>query len=196
MIALAIWLPAFVTGQPSGPPEPAIGAEAPAFANAADNGQTYSRDSLRGKWVVLEWYSPSCPYARQHYESGAMPRLQREWTDKGVVWLTISSSARLEGAVAFARSKGTAATAILDDLEAKTARAYQAKATPHLFVIDPKGILVYRGAVDDRPDGPGDAGPRGPGRNFVSDALTSAMAGRPVETPVTTPYGCAVHFGQ
>jgi hypothetical protein len=123
-----------------------------------------------------------------------MPQRQRAWTSKGVVWLSVSTTARIERAAAFARSKGGAATALLDDLEAKTAMAYQAKTTPHMFVIDPKGVLIYKGAFDDRPETDRVSVPEG--RNFVDDALTSAMANRPVETPVTTPYGCAVHYAQ
>ena len=168
---------------------PAIGSRAPAFSNAGANGQTYSLDTLQGKWIVLEWYNPSCPFTRQHYDNGAMPQRQRAWTSKGVVWLSVSTAARIERAEAFARSKGAAATAMLEDLEAKTARAYQARTTPHMFIIDPRGVLIYKGAFEERPEGRG-ASPR----NFVDDALTSAMAGRPVETPVTTPYGCAVHY--
>ena len=189
VLALAI-----ATAQPVDSSGPTIGAAAPAFSNAGADGQTYSLESLKGKWIVLEWYSPSCPFTRHHYDSGAMPQRQRAWTSKGVVWLSVSTTARIERAAAFAGSKGGAATAILDDLEAKTARAYQAKTTPHMFVIDPKGVLIYTGAIDDRPESDRVSAPEG--RNFVDEALTSAMAGRPVETPVTTPYGCAVHYAQ
>jgi len=191
LIALGL---AIATAQAVDPTGPTIGATAPAFSNAGANGQTYSLESLKGKWIVLEWYNPSCPFTRRHYDSGAMPQRQRAWTSKGVVWLSVSTTARIERAAAFARSKGGAATALLDDLEAKTARAYQAKTTPHMFVIDPKGVLIYKGAFDDRPETDRVSVPEG--RNFVDDALTSAMANRPVETPVTTPYGCAVHYAQ
>jgi hypothetical protein len=103
----------------------------------------------------------------------------------------VSTTARLERAAAFARSKQAAATSVLDDTEAATARAYGAKTTPHMFVIDPKGVLIYKGALDDRPEPDTTASAD---RNFVSDALTQAMAGRSVETPVTTPYGCGVNY--
>jgi peroxiredoxin len=171
---------------------PAVGAPAPDFSNVGANGEIHSLGALKGKWIVLEWYNPSCPFTRQQYDSGALPQRQRAWTSKGVIWLSVSTTARIERAAAFARSKGGAATAILDDLEAKTARAYQARTTPHVFVIDPKGVLIYRGAFDDRPEGDRASSPGR--RNFVDEALTSAMAGRSVETPVTTPYGCAVHY--
>lgn len=191
LIALVL---AIAIGQTGGSARPTIGAAAPAFSNLGSDGQRYSLESLKGKWIVLEWYSPSCPFTRAHYDSGAMPQRQRAWTGKGVVWLSISTSARIERATAFAGSTGGAATAILDDLEGKTAMAYQAKTTPHMFVIDPKGILIYQGAFDDRPESDRVSAPGR--RNFVDDALTSAMAGRPVETPVTAPYGCAVHYAQ
>ena len=194
VIQLIALLLAVATAQAVNSTGPTTGAPAPAFSNSGANGETYSLESLRGKWIVLEWYNPSCPFTRRHYDNGAMPQRQRAWTSKGVVWLSVSTSARVERAAAFARSKGGAATAVLDDLEGKTARAYQARTTPHMFVIDPQGVLIYRGAFDDRPEGDPVSAPEG--RNFVDDALTSAMAGRPVETPVTTPYGCAVHYAQ
>jgi peroxiredoxin len=192
VIALIALVLAIATAQTVDSTGPTIGATAPAFSNSDANGQTYSLESLKGKWIVLEWYNPSCPFTRRHYDSGAMPQRKRAWTSKGVVWLSVSTTARIERAAAFARSKGGAATALLDDLEAKTAMAYQAKTTPHMFVIDPNGVLIYKGALDDRPD----AAVAGGRRNFVSDALTQAMAGRSVETPVTTPYGCAVNYDQ
>jgi peroxiredoxin len=191
LVALVL---AIATAQPVGSVGPTIGVAAPAFFNVGADGQTYSLESLKGKWIVLEWYNPSCPFTRAHYDSGAMPQRQRVWTSKGVVWLSISTSARIERAAAFARSTGGAATALLDDLEAKTAMAYQAKTTPHMFVIDPKGVLIYQGAFDDRPESDRVSAPER--RNFVDDALSSAMAGHPVETPVTRPYGCAVHYAQ
>jgi peroxiredoxin len=187
----AFWLTLAII-QPADSSGPAIGAPAPAFSNRGADDRTYSLDGLKGKWIVLEWYNPSCPFTRGHYDNGALPTLQRWWTARGVVWLSVSTTARLERAAAFARSKQGGATTVLDDTEAATARAYRAKTTPHMFVIDPKGVLVYKGALDDGPQP--DASVSAGGRNFVSDALTQAMAGRSVETPVTTPSGCAVNY--
>jgi peroxiredoxin len=178
--------------QPSNANGPVVGATAPAFSNIGADGRTYSLAALKGKWIVLEWYNPSCPYTRRHYDNNALPTLQREWTARGVVWLSVSTTARLERAAAFARSKQGAATAVVDDMEAKMARAYRAKTTPHMFVIDPSGVLVYEGALDERPEL--EVKVLSGVRNFVSDALTQAMMGRSVETPVTTPYGCAVNY--
>jgi peroxiredoxin len=171
---------------------PKIGATAPAFSNVDADGRTHAFDALKGKWIVLEWFNPSCPSTRQRYESGAIPRRQRDWTGKGLVWLSISTTARIERAAAFARSHGGAATAMLDDLDAKTAMPFQAKTTPHMFVIDPKGVVIYMGAFDDQPERA--RASTSDGRNFVDEALTSAMAGRPVGTPVTTAYGCSVQY--
>ena len=189
--ATTFWL-ALALIQPGDANGPAVGAAAPTFSNTGADGRTYSLDALKGQWIVLEWYNPSCPYTRRHYDNGALPALQREWTARGVVWLSVSTTARLERAAAFARSKQGAATAVLDDMETTMARAYRAKTTPHMFVIDPSGVLVYKGALDDRPEP--DVKLSSGGRNFVSDALTQAMIGRSVETPVTTPYGCAVNY--
>jgi peroxiredoxin len=188
VIGLTFWLMLAII-QPADSAGPAIGAPAPAFSNRGADGRTYSLEVLKGKWIVLEWYNSSCPYTRGHYDNGVLPTLQRWWTARGVVWLSVSTTARLERAAAFARSKQGAATTVLDDTEAVTARAYGARTTPHMFVIDPKGVLIYKGALDE-PDTSVSSG----GRNFVSDALTQAMAGRSVETPVTTPYGCAVNY--
>jgi peroxiredoxin len=186
-----VWLMLTIT-QAADSSGPAIGAAAPAFSNRGADGRTYALDALKGKWIVLEWYNPSCPFTRGHYDNGALPTLQRWWTARGVVWLSVSTTARLERAAAFARSKQGAATTVLDDTEAATARTYRAKTTPHMFVIDPKGVLIYKGALDDRPRP--DTSASSGGRNFVSDALTQAMAGRSVATPVTTPYGCPVNY--
>jgi peroxiredoxin len=169
-----------------------VGDQAPAFSNVGTDGKTYSLEALKGKWVVLEWYNPGCPFTQKHYGSGNMPRLQREWTAKGVVWLTVSTSAPAEKADAYAKVANGAATAILMDLKATTAMAYTAKTSPHMFVIDPKGALVYNGAIDDKPT-PDPADVVG-AKNFVAAALTEGMAGRPITTPTSRPYGCVVKY--
>jgi peroxiredoxin len=168
-----------------------VGEPAPTFTNVAADGKTYILDALKGKWVVLEWYNPGCPFTQKHYGSGNMPRLRKEWTAKGV-WLTVSTSAPAEKADAYAKASHAAATAILMDLQATTAMAYAAKTSPHMFVIDPNGTLVYNGAIDDKPTpDPSDiAG----AKSFVSAALTEGMAGRAIMTPASRPYGCVVKY--
>jgi peroxiredoxin len=169
-----------------------VGERAPAFSNVGTDGKTYSLDALKGKWVVLEWYNPGCPYTQKHYGSGNIPRLQKEWTGKGVVWLTVSTSAPAEKATAYAKAANAAATAILLDLQATTAMAYAAKTSPHMFVIDPNGVLVYNGAIDDIPSP--DPADLAKAKNYVSAALTEGMAGRPITTPTSRPYGCTVKY--
>jgi hypothetical protein len=148
---------------------------------------------------VLEWTNNGCPYTRKHYESGNMQALQKEWTAKGVVWLTILSSAPGEQGYMTASEENAYITkvhadptaAILDP-KGTIGREYSAKTTPHMFVIDPSGRLIYQGAIDDHatPD-PSDIKAS---KNYVSEALTDAMAGKPVATASTRPYGCSVKY--
>jgi peroxiredoxin len=176
-----------------------VGAAAPAFTATDSKGQTENLAQYRGKYVVLEWHNQGCPYTRKHYVSGNMQGLQKEWTAKGVVWFTVISSAPgQQGYVtpsqenAYLAQMHAAPSAVLMDPEAKLARLYSAKTTPQMVVIDPAGKVIYDGAIDDRPT-PDPEDVRG-ANNYVSDALTEAMAGKPVATPFTRPYGCSVKY--
>ncbi len=176
-----------------------VGEPAPDFKVKDTKGQEHSLASFKGKFVVLEWHNQGCPYVKKHYESGNMQALQKEWTGKGVVWLTVISSAPgLQGHVtpteadAYVKEKSAAPTAVLLDASGTMGRAYDAKTSPHMFVIDPNGRLVYNGAIDDKPtsdkaDIPG-------AKNYVSAALTEAMAGKAVTMPTSRPYGCSVKY--
>jgi len=176
-----------------------VGAPTPAFTATDSSGQTETLDQYRGKYVVLEWHNQGCPYTRKHYVSGNMQALQKEWTAKGVVWFTVISSASgQQGYVtpdeenAYLAQMRAVPTAALMDPQARLARLYNAKTTPEMFVIDPQGKLIYAGAIDDRPTtDPEDVHGA---RNYVSDALTEAMAGKPVATPYTRSYGCSVKY--
>ena len=175
------------------------GAPAPGFTATDSRGQTESLAQFRGKYVVLEWHNQGCPYTRKHYVSGNMQALQKEGTAKGVGWFTVISSAPgAQGYVtpsqenAYLDQMHAVPTAVLMDSEGKIARLYSAKTTPQMIVIDPAGKVIYDGAIDDRPT-PDAEDIRG-ARNYVSDALTEAMAGKPVETAFTRPYGCAVKY--
>jgi len=176
-----------------------VGAPAPAFTATDSHGQTETLSQYRGKYVVLEWHNQGCPFTRKHYVSGNMQALQKEWTAKGVVWFTVISSAPgKQGYVtpseenAYLEQMHAAPTAVLMDADGKIGRLYSAKTTPQMIVIDPGGKVIYDGAIDDRPTpDPGDV--RG-ARNYVSDALTASMAGKPVETAFTRPYGCSVKY--
>jgi peroxiredoxin len=176
-----------------------IGAPAPAFVATDSRGQTESLNQYRGKYVVLEWHNQGCPYTRKHYVSGNMQGLQKEWTAKGVVWFTVISSAPgQQGYVtpgqenAYLAQMNAAPTAVLLDSDGKVGRLYRARTTPQMVVIDPAGKVIYDGAIDDHPT-PDTEDIRG-ARNYVSDALNEAMAGKPVSTPYTRPYGCAVKY--
>jgi peroxiredoxin len=176
-----------------------VGAPAPAFTASDSRGQAQTLEQYRGKYVVLEWHNQGCPYTRKHYVSGNMQALQKEWSAKGVVWFTVISSAPgQQGYVtpdeenAYLAKVHAVPTAALMDPQAKLARLYNAKTTPEMFVIDPQGKLIYVGAIDDRPTTePEDVHGA---NNYVSDAQTEAMAGKPVATPYTRPYGCSVKY--
>jgi len=176
-----------------------IGASAPDFKASDSNGKTDSLDQYHGKFVVLEWHNQGCPYTKKHYVSGNMQGLQKEWTAKGVVWLTVISSAPGEQGYVTAGEENNylsrmhaAPTAALLDPQAKIARLYSAKTTPQMVVIDPSGKVIYDGAIDDKPT-PDVEDIKG-AKNYVNEALSAALAGKPVPTPVTRPYGCSVKY--
>jgi peroxiredoxin len=176
------------------------GEVAPDFKGVDSNGVTHSLSEYRGKFVVLEWANRGCPYEKKHYQSGNMESLQKQWTAKGVVWLSILSDPPGEqGYVTpaeendYLKTMHAAPTAALLDPKGAIGRLYDARTTPHMFVIDPAGKIVYQGALDDKPT-PDPASLKG-ADNYVSDALNAALAGKPVAVAVTRPYGCAVHYG-
>jgi peroxiredoxin len=181
--------------------EARVGSQAPDFTATGSKGQTVSLDQLRGKYVVLEWHNQGCPFTRKHYESGNMQALQKEWTAKGVEWFTVISSAPGQQGYVTASEENdylarmhAAPTAALLDPDAKLARLYSAKTTPDMYVIDPQGKLIYEGAIDNRPT-PDVEDIKG-ADNYVSDALSAALAGRSVATPYTRPYGCSVKYAE
>lgn len=178
-----------------------IGSQAPDFHGTDSNGKTQSLDQYHGKFVVLEWHNHDCPYTIKHYRSGNMQSLQKEWTAKGVVWLTVISSAPgTQGYVdagqenAYLKKMGAQPTAAVLDPKGAIGHLYDAKTTPDMYVIDPSGKLIYAGAIDDRPTT--EISDIKVSKNYVSAALTEAMTGQPVQTPVTRPYGCSVKYWQ
>jgi hypothetical protein len=178
---------------------PVLNQPAPAFAVKDMNGRVKRLADYRGKTVVLEWTNNGCPYTGKHYSSGNMQRLQREATADGVAWLTVVSSAPgFEGymtgpqAHAWKARVHAASTDVLLDGSGVMGRLYGAKATPHMFVIDKAGTLVYMGGIDDQPTT--DPESLKIAKNYVAAALADVKAGRPVATPVTAPYGCAVKY--
>lgn len=176
-----------------------VGDPAPDFTGTDSHGQTHKLSEYHGKYVVLEWTNNGCPFTRKHYESGNMQRLQKEWTAKGVVWLTILSSAQghqgymtASDENAYILKEHASPTAALLDPTGTIGHEYSARTTPHMFVIDPSGKLIYNGAIDDRPTP--DQADIANSKNFVSDALIQAMSGKQVAEPSTRPYGCSVKY--
>jgi peroxiredoxin len=178
---------------------PVLGEPAPAFQAMDADGHARALSDFAGKIVVLEWTSSDCPYSGKHYGSGNMQGLQKKAVKEGVVWLTVSSSApEREGyftpqaARAWRAKVGSHATAILLDGDGKVGRAYNARVTPHMFVIDKAGRVAYMGGIDDRPYA--DPASLKGAKNYVTAALADLKAGRPVAQPVSAPYGCSVRY--
>jgi peroxiredoxin len=175
------------------------GGKAPGFTVVDSQGQTHKLSQYKGKTVVLEWLNHGCPFVVKHYKKGNMQGLQKKWTAKGVVWLSVASSAAgkqgymdAAGTEKARKDKKSSATAILLDADGKVGKKYGAKTTPHMFVIDGDGKVAYQGAIDDKPS-TDTADIRG-AVNHVDAALTALAEGKPVETPVTQPYGCGVKY--
>ena len=176
-----------------------VGEPAPNFTATASNGQSYKLSDLKGKFVVLEWHNNGCPYTIKHYDSGNMQRLQKEWTAKGVVWLTVISSAPGEqGYVtaaqenAYMKRMNAAPTAALLDPNGQLGHLYDAKTTPQMILIGPDGKLLYDGAIDNRDSA--DASDIKGAKNYIAQALGEATSGKPVSMPATRPYGCTVKY--
>lgn len=176
-----------------------VGDPAPDFTATDSNDKTHHLAGYKGKYVVLEWHNQGCPYTRKHYESGNMQRLQREWTSKGVVWFTVISSAPgTQGYVnareenEYVKKLNATPTAVLLDPDGSLGHLYAAKTTPHMYVIDPNGMLIYNGAIDDHPTPDQSDIPNS--KNYVSAALQEAMSGKRVSDPTTRPYGCSVKY--
>lgn len=178
---------------------PEIGKKAPGFTLVDAYGKTHSLSDYEDKFVVLEWLNHDCPFVVKHYATGNMQMLQEQYRDKGVIWFSIVSSApgkqgylTPEQAQKITREKNAKPHAVLLDPDGTTGRAYDARVTPHMFIINPMGVLEYMGAIDDKPttnladvDG---------ARNFVSEALELLLDGRGVDVTSHPPYGCTVKY--
>lgn len=178
---------------------PQVGQPAPEFTLTDSNDQSHNLSDFKGKFVVLEWLNHGCPFVKKHYDGGNMQGLQKEYTGKDVVWLSIVSSApgkqghmSPEETNKTKEEKGSAATAILIDEDGTVGKLYDAKVTPELYVINPEGTLVYMGAIDDKKSV--DAADVAGAKNYVKQALDEAMAGQPVSEATTTAYGCSVKY--
>jgi peroxiredoxin len=175
------------------------GQPAPGFSASDVNGKQVALGDFRGRTVVVEWNNPHCPFVMKHYSSGNMQALQQKATGAGVVWLSVNSTASSHSdymtpaaiAAWFGQQKA-APTAVLMDTKGDIARAFDARATPHMFVIDPNGTVVYAGAIDDkRSANPADVKSA---NNYVAAALSDLAAGKTVATSSTTAYGCSIKY--
>ena len=178
---------------------PRVGTAAPDFSLPDAQGKTHSLADLKGKYVVLEWFNPECPFVKKHYGSGHMQKLQEEYAGQGVVWMSIDSSAvgsqgnltAEEASKKMADWKMNHTTLLLDPA-GKAARAYAAKNTPHMFVINPEGKVIYEGAIDSKAStNPADLASA---TNYVKAALDESLSGKAVSTASTKPYGCSVKY--
>jgi peroxiredoxin len=179
--------------------EAEVGKPARNFTLPDTNGKTRSLSDFKGKFVVLEWYQPDCPFVGKHYRSGNMQSLQKEYTAKGVIWLSIDSSApgqqgnySAQTLNQIASNDGAARTALLLDPDGKVGRLYGAKTTPDMYIIDRNGTLVYEGAIDNKRST--DLADVKTATNYVKTALDAVMTGQPVPTTATRPYGCSVKY--
>ena len=176
-----------------------VGQPAPAFSVTDSSGKAVSLADFKGKTVVLEWVNPGCPYVRKHYDSANMQGTQKSATDKGVVWLSVNSTAqghydykKPADMAAWMQSQKGAATHTLMDSDGKIGKAYGARTTPHMYVVDAKGTLAYAGGIDDTPSAnPADVKTA---KNHVNAALGDVLAGKPVAQATTRPYGCSVKY--
>ncbi len=178
---------------------PPVGSGAPDFSLSDAKGTTHSLSQYKGKYVVLEWFNPECPFVKKQYGGGNMQKLQDEYTGKGVVWLTINSNApgtegniTPEQAQKITASWRTHQTALLLDSDGKAGLAYGAKNTPNMVIVSPDGKIAYEGAIDSKATpNPADIPSS---TNYVKAALDESLAGKPVTTPQTKPYGCSVKY--
>jgi peroxiredoxin len=176
-----------------------VGQPAPDFTLTDLQGKTVTLSLLKGKFVVLEWVNPECPFVNKHYSSGNMQKLQKEATTKHVTWLSIHSTRPSHSDYktpdqmrAWTMEQKGAPTTTLLDPDGKVGKLYGARTTPHMYIIDPKGELIYAGAIDSkRSSNPSDIDSA---TNYVRVALNEAWAGKPVTTAATTPYGCSVKY--
>jgi peroxiredoxin len=176
-----------------------IGEAAPNFTLQGADGKTHSLADYQGKFVVLEWTNPNCPFVHKFYDSGTMQALQKKETAKGVIWLRINSGApghdgyqTVSDLASYVTEQHVAATESLIDPDGKVGHEYGARTTPHMFVINPKGVLIYAGGIDNKPST--DVADISTATNYVEAALDEAMAGKPVKKPTARPYGCSVKY--
>jgi AhpC/TSA family len=176
-----------------------VGQAAPAFSAKDVSGKTVSLADFKGKTVVLEWVNPGCPYVRKHYSGGNMQGTQQDAVAKNVVWLAVNSTAtdhpdylKPADLAKWMKDQKAPATHTLMDEDGKIGKAYGARTTPHLYIIDGKGMLVYAGGIDSIPSASASDIPKA--TNYVKVSLTEMAGGKSVSNAVTRPYGCSVKY--
>jgi peroxiredoxin len=175
------------------------GQPAPAFKGTDVNGKPVALSDFKGRYVVLEWNNPNCPFVMKHYDSSNMQSLQKRFGADNVAWIAVNSTSETHGdymapasLAAWFKQQNAAPAAVLMDSKGEIGRAYGAKVTPHMYVIDPKGTVIYAGAIDDkRSANPADVKIA---TNYVVAALTDARSGKPVATAVSSAYGCTIKY--
>ena len=180
-------------------PKAELGKPAPDFTLPDPSGTNWTLSAQKGRYVVLEWINVDCPFVKKHYGSGNMQTLQKAYTEKGVVWFAICSSAPgKQGHYAPAQwpalleERKAKPSAVLLDPEGKVGRLYGARTTPHMYIIDPEGLLIYAGAIDNQPSP--DPKTLAEARNYIREVLDAALEGKPVSPTSTQPYGCSVKY--
>ena len=178
---------------------PSVGQKAPDFSLTDTAGKTVRLSDYKGRHVVLEWNNPGCPYVRRHYDSANMQTLQKEVTGKNVVWLAINSTADSHPDYLTAAQLGrwmvqqkAAPTASLMDEDGKVGHSYGARTTPHMYLVDPEGVLIYAGGIDNQPSARG--AEQKSATNYVRQGVNEALVGKGLSKPVTAPYGCSVKY--
>lgn len=179
--------------------EVAVGGPAPEFTLTDIEGEQHSLSDYEGQYVVLEWYNPDCPFVVKHYQSHNMQDLQELYTSEDVAWLMVNTGAPGKQGVyspeefaSILEEQGAYATALLLDQDGAVGRLYGAQTTPHMYVIDPEGTLIYQGAIDDTPSV--DVSDIPNSINYVAQALDESMQGEPVSMAQTKSYGCSVKY--
>jgi peroxiredoxin len=174
----------------------AVGQPAPAFTAKDVAGRTVSLADHKGKWVVLEWTNPECPYVQKHYDSGNIPATMKRAMAGGAAWIGVNTGDHTAGTGAelasWLKAKDAAPTALVLDGDGRIARAYGARTTPHLYIVDPQGRLAYAGAIDSKPTA--HKADLATATNYVDQALAEAKAGKPITTAQTRAYGCTVKY--
>ena len=195
-LAVSAWVASLA---PVGAWAAAVGQPAPDFTLTSTEGQPVRLSQFKGKTVVLEWTNPGCPFVRKHYDSGNMAGTQKLAREQGVVWLSINSTEKASSdyleppkLAAWLKERQGTASAVLMDEDGAVGRAYDAKTTPHMYIVDAKGTLVYAGAIDSIPSArPADIEKA---TNYVKTALGEVAAGKPIGQPVTRAYGCSIKY--